>query len=209
MNPHEILGVREGASLDEIKAAYREQARRHHPDMGGDAWVFRQIEWAYSVLTSEAPGSPKQQHTDSQPPSGADSHVRTTSQDGFNIHFALGVILVVGMVWWFGWLGIFRLGLWLGLAASSGASLYCACSAWTTASDRAARRKYLLLSVTLASIAGVAFTVLALTIVNTSARRLNKPSLVLAAAGPFSTSTHKVTTWTARLPSFAPPVGSH
>ena len=31
-NPYEVLGIKEGASLDEIKAAYREQVKKYHPD---------------------------------------------------------------------------------------------------------------------------------------------------------------------------------
>lgn len=31
-NPYEILGIREGASQEEIKAAYREQVKKYHPD---------------------------------------------------------------------------------------------------------------------------------------------------------------------------------
>ncbi|MDR0569663.1 MAG: DnaJ domain-containing protein [Clostridiales Family XIII bacterium] len=31
-NPYEILGVREGASKEEIKAAYKEQVKKYHPD---------------------------------------------------------------------------------------------------------------------------------------------------------------------------------
>lgn len=31
-NPYEILGVREGASIDEIKKAYRELVKKYHPD---------------------------------------------------------------------------------------------------------------------------------------------------------------------------------
>ena len=32
-NPYEVLGVRQGASEDEIKAAYRELVKKYHPDL--------------------------------------------------------------------------------------------------------------------------------------------------------------------------------
>jgi molecular chaperone DnaJ len=31
-NPYEVLGIREGASIDEIKSAYRELVKKYHPD---------------------------------------------------------------------------------------------------------------------------------------------------------------------------------
>lgn len=31
-NPYEVLGIKEGATEDEIKAAYREQVKKYHPD---------------------------------------------------------------------------------------------------------------------------------------------------------------------------------
>jgi len=35
-NPYEILGVNEGASKEEIKRAYREMAKKYHPDQYGN-----------------------------------------------------------------------------------------------------------------------------------------------------------------------------
>lgn len=35
-NPYEILGIKEGASQEEIKAAYREQVKKYHPDKHQD-----------------------------------------------------------------------------------------------------------------------------------------------------------------------------
>lgn len=35
-NPYEVLGIKEGASLEEIKAAYREQVKKYHPDKHQD-----------------------------------------------------------------------------------------------------------------------------------------------------------------------------
>ena len=36
IDPSAILGVRPGASLQEIRDAYRLKASKHHPDHGGD-----------------------------------------------------------------------------------------------------------------------------------------------------------------------------
>ncbi len=37
---------------DEIKAAYRKQARRHHPDLGGDEEMMKSINQAYETALS-------------------------------------------------------------------------------------------------------------------------------------------------------------
>ncbi len=48
---YELLEVPRDASPEEIKRAYRRQARRHHPDAGGDEEAFKQITHAFQVLS--------------------------------------------------------------------------------------------------------------------------------------------------------------
>ena len=50
---YDRLGVSKGASGDEIRKAHREMARKHHPDKGGDAEVFKGIQEAYEVLSDD------------------------------------------------------------------------------------------------------------------------------------------------------------
>ncbi len=47
---YHILGVKKDASEDEIKKAFRRLAHDHHPDKGGDAAKFKDINEAYQVL---------------------------------------------------------------------------------------------------------------------------------------------------------------
>lgn len=46
----QVLGIPGPAGPDEVKRAYRELARRLHPDAGGDADHFRRIQRAYEVV---------------------------------------------------------------------------------------------------------------------------------------------------------------
>lgn len=73
MNPYHTLGIKPGASDDEIKKAYRRLASKHHPDKGGDTKRFQEIQAAYDALTS---GSPQQ---GGPQPSGGPG--------GFHFHF--------------------------------------------------------------------------------------------------------------------------
>jgi len=52
-NPYEVLGVDEDADNEEVKQAYRELAKEYHPDRGGDAEKFKEIQSAYDQITSE------------------------------------------------------------------------------------------------------------------------------------------------------------
>lgn len=46
----EVLGVGSDATPDEVRQAFREAARRAHPDSGGDTGAFRQVIEAYRRL---------------------------------------------------------------------------------------------------------------------------------------------------------------
>lgn len=48
---YQILGIQKGASETDVKSAFRRLAREHHPDKGGSAEKFKQINEAYQVLS--------------------------------------------------------------------------------------------------------------------------------------------------------------
>jgi len=48
---YNILGVDASASEDQIRQAYKRLAMQHHPDRGGDAARFQEVQEAYSTLT--------------------------------------------------------------------------------------------------------------------------------------------------------------
>lgn len=50
---YEILGVKKDASDKEIKKAYRNLAKEHHPDIGGDENNFKEISEAYGILSDK------------------------------------------------------------------------------------------------------------------------------------------------------------
>ncbi|WP_297421141.1 DnaJ domain-containing protein [Clostridium sp.] len=61
MNPYEVLGVKPGASQDEIKSAYRKLIKQYHPDQFGDNPLkdlaqekMIQINEAYEALTKNS-----------------------------------------------------------------------------------------------------------------------------------------------------------
>ena len=47
---YEVLGVSKTASADDVKKAFRKLAHEHHPDKGGDAQKFKDVNEAYQVL---------------------------------------------------------------------------------------------------------------------------------------------------------------
>ena len=53
----DVLGLKEGATEREIRAAYRRMMKKHHPDNGGSAYLAARINEANDVLTSGSSGS--------------------------------------------------------------------------------------------------------------------------------------------------------
>jgi len=51
IDPQTVLGVPQGATLEQIREAYRQKAKRYHPDTGGEDWAFRIIVQAYEMLS--------------------------------------------------------------------------------------------------------------------------------------------------------------
>ncbi|MCM1394489.1 MAG: DnaJ domain-containing protein, partial [[Eubacterium] siraeum] len=61
-NYYEILGIKKGASADEIKSSYRKLAKQYHPDMFTNASdaekkeaevKFKEVNHAYEVLSDD------------------------------------------------------------------------------------------------------------------------------------------------------------
>lgn len=67
MDLYGILGVNKAASQEEIKSAYREKAKKHHPDKGGDPEKFRQAQIAYDTLSDDQKKSDYDQGKTAQP----------------------------------------------------------------------------------------------------------------------------------------------
>ena len=49
-NYYDILGVSEDASNDQIKKAFKDIAKKEHPDRGGDESKFKKANEAYDTL---------------------------------------------------------------------------------------------------------------------------------------------------------------
>lgn len=56
-SPHEVLGVSADATPEQIKSAYRRQARIHHPDRGGKPAAWAELQAAYEQLQPKQAGA--------------------------------------------------------------------------------------------------------------------------------------------------------
>jgi len=80
-NPYEVLGVKQGASHDEIKKAYREMVKKYHPDQYRDNPLsslaeekLKEINEAYDYLEKNQNGS-------------SNGHYKEESSGGYNNNY--------------------------------------------------------------------------------------------------------------------------
>jgi DnaJ-class molecular chaperone len=89
MNHYQTLGVSENASPEELKAAFRTLAKKHHPDMGGDQGKFQQINEAYSIL-SDPSARAHYDHTLRNPQPQYNQAQHRGGGNPFEFHFNFG-----------------------------------------------------------------------------------------------------------------------
>src|SRR5437588_9331338 len=58
-SPWAVLGLDEGASLDEVTHAFRARAKRSHPDVAGDRAEFEAVRAAFEAVRPLAPRRPR------------------------------------------------------------------------------------------------------------------------------------------------------
>ena len=84
-SPYDVLGVDTAASHDDLRRAFRARLRQTHPDTGGDAAQFIQVQRAWEILgtpTSRAAfdgGSVAEQSWRPRPTSTSGGRLRTTT----------------------------------------------------------------------------------------------------------------------------------
>jgi hypothetical protein len=63
LDPCAVLGIGPGASLQEVRDAYRGKSKRYHPDLGGDEWAFRVLHRCYEILSTARVAARVQEET--------------------------------------------------------------------------------------------------------------------------------------------------
>jgi curved DNA-binding protein CbpA len=90
MDPHDVLGVRPGAGPEEIARAYRDLAKRFHPDRRPDdvaaALMMREVNAAYTALSgagrARGAGRGRHRRTPGGPAQGSPAEAQPRPSDG-------------------------------------------------------------------------------------------------------------------------------
>jgi hypothetical protein len=82
---HEILGVKRNATKEEIKTAYRQKSKEHHPDLGGNEKTFRKVNEAYNKLISDEIKSGEDDFTDAYPCANVEYTLRNAFEKANNL----------------------------------------------------------------------------------------------------------------------------
>ena len=78
------LGISHGATAKEIKHAFREQTKRHHPDVGGDPEQFKRICNAYSILSGKSHSQARTKLHRRNHPHGLGAAIRHSRRSGLH-----------------------------------------------------------------------------------------------------------------------------
>jgi len=83
MDPFEVLGVSRNATLDEIRAAWKLQARSHHPDTGGTVQDMQHLNEALRLAVVELKKAPSSTASNNEPSAKQDdpATVRTSAHN--------------------------------------------------------------------------------------------------------------------------------
>ena len=91
MNYYEILGVSVNASQEEIKKAFRENAKKYHPDINKEASaddMFKKIKNAYDVLSNKSARATYDRTLDSVGSKTETKNTNTGKPRGWNLFFS-------------------------------------------------------------------------------------------------------------------------
>ena len=84
-DPYTVLGVRPGASDEELRTAYRQLVQLHHPDHNNGspeaARRFEEVQEAYAAITRERRRSPTRPRSEPPPPTSPDVEQRLAEME--------------------------------------------------------------------------------------------------------------------------------
>ncbi len=108
LNPYQTLNLPEGASINDIKAAFRRLAKAHHPDAAGrtsgDVEKFIKAQTAYQKLLKKAVAHNRARRAEEAAPAGgqaepkaapraaANWRLEATWEAGLDVHYRLSIL---------------------------------------------------------------------------------------------------------------------